>query len=91
MSDTYDISGFCDLKVYDVTFGLDPSVIDLCPSLNIALRTISLILSNEHLLTNFASHFIPYDEYTGKFPVSFGKRYRRIFFCCFFRILFHHQ
>ncbi len=86
MSNTYNISGFCDLKIYDLTFGLDPAVIDTCPPLNIALRSLSIILSNEYLLTNFTTHFIPYEEYTGKFPVNLRKQYQRTSFV--FRVLF---
>ena len=72
MSDTNDIKSFCDLALYSITFGLDHTIIDSCPALNIALRSISIILSNENL-TNFAPHFLPYEEYDGRFPVSFGK------------------
>ncbi|CAF3927813.1 unnamed protein product [Rotaria sp. Silwood1] len=70
MLNPFDISRFCDLKPYDLTFGLDPAVINSCPSLNIALRSISLILTNEHIMSNFAPHFIPYNEYDGNFPSS---------------------
>jgi hypothetical protein len=73
MSNPFDISRFCDLKPYDLTFGLDPAVINSRPSWSIALRSISLILTNEHIMSNFAPHFIPYDEYDGDFPVSFEK------------------
>ncbi|CAF1999772.1 unnamed protein product, partial [Rotaria magnacalcarata] len=44
-------------------------VIDSCPPLNIALRSTSTILSNEHLLTNFATHFLPFKEHDGRFPL----------------------
>ncbi|CAF1625366.1 unnamed protein product, partial [Rotaria magnacalcarata] len=70
MSNTIDIGNCCDLPLYNLTFGLDTTVIDSCPPLNIALRSISMILSNEHLLTNFATHFLPFKEYDGRFPSS---------------------
>ncbi|CAF1043507.1 unnamed protein product [Rotaria magnacalcarata] len=73
-----------------ITYGDDtllkiknPSMIDSCPSLNIALRSLSLILSNEYLLMNFTSHFIPYDKYDGKFqtfvPISIMELMKRTF------------
>ncbi|CAF1021810.1 unnamed protein product, partial [Rotaria magnacalcarata] len=70
MSNTIDIGNFCDLPLYNLTFRLDTTVIDSCPPLNIALRSTSTILSNEHLLTNFATHFLPFKEHDGRFPSS---------------------
>ena len=68
--------GWCDLPKYELTFGLDEILIESSPALNVALRALSKILSNDHLLVNFSAHFIPFREYTGLFPVSFTREYR---------------
>jgi hypothetical protein len=64
---------WCNLPKYELTFDLDEVLIETYPALNIALCALSKILTNNHLLINFSAHFIPFDEYTGIFPVSFSK------------------
>ncbi|CAF2909072.1 unnamed protein product [Rotaria sp. Silwood2] len=67
MSDKCTIS-WCDLPKYSLTFGLEQNQIDTCPALNVALCSLSKILMNDHLLVNLSTHFIPFKEYTGRFP-----------------------
>ena len=75
--------GWCDLPKYELTFGLDERLIESYPALNVALRALSKILSNDHLLVNFSAHFIPFREYTGFFPVSFTRNIQQKMILCF--------
>lgn len=61
---------WCDLEKYRIGFDIDVDLIESCQALNLALCALSQILSNDQLLWNFAPHFIPFQQYTGIFPVS---------------------
>jgi hypothetical protein len=79
MSDTGN-TNWCDLPVPVLTFNIEEDFISSFPALDLALRAVNKVLLNTYLIRNFAPHFIPYNDYEWRMPVSADIQQNKVLF-----------